>query len=214
MLPYSAEVVFSLYERYIGELWPGALPVLASTLAVVVMAAGGRPRGRRTAGALLGLGWLWVGMFHYRYFAVINFAAPVYAGLFALQGLLLLWRGPFGGRLALRFHRDGPGWIGTALVLLALFGYPLVDYLSGLAAGVPRLAGLAPGPTSLLTLGLLLHVADRVPWHLLAVPVIWSLVAGFSGWVLDIPADLALPGLALLAVVAAGLRNRRMVDTR
>lgn len=210
MLPYTAEVLFSLYGRYLREWWlPGAL-VLVLTVAVLYLAAGRRPRGRRAAAGLLAVGWLWVGVvFHHGYFADIHFAAPVYVGLFVAQGLALLWAGPLRGRLALRFRSDAAGWVGSALIVSALIGYPLADHLSGYPADSPRLVGLAAGPTALFTLGALMHVADRTPGHLLVVPVLWALIAGFSGWVLDIPADLAAPFLAIAALVALGCRSRR-----
>jgi len=69
--------------------------------------------------------------------------------------------------------------------------------------------GLAPGPTALFTLALLLHGTRHIPLHLLAIPVVWALIAGFSGWVLDMPGDLVMPLPAILALAAALIRNRR-----
>ena len=210
MLPYTAEVLFALHARYLGELWPAAVALCALTLAVLCIAWRGRPGGGRLAGGLLALGWLWVGaVFHLHYFAAVNFAAPLYAGLFILQGLLLVWYGPVRGRLAMRRGTDGPGWIGTIVVLLAILGYPLLDVVSGYPIEWPRLVGLAAGPTALYTLGLLLHTTGRTPLPLLAVPTTWSLVAGFSGWVLGLPADLGLAPLAAIALGAAWWKNRR-----
>ena len=137
-----------------------------------------------------------------------NFAAPLYRGLFVLQGILLAWHGAWRGRLALRRRRDVPGWTGAALVLLALVGYPLSDVLAGHPLEALRLPGLAPGPTALFTLGLLLQATTPAPLQLFVIPVAWSLIAGFSGWVLGIVADLLLP-LAAVAALAAALWRRR-----
>lgn len=209
MLPYTAEVLLSLYGRYLGELWPVALPLLLLTLALVPLAVLYGPRSGRLAGVVLAAGWLWTGaVFHLQYFATINFAAPLYGGLFVLQGLLLAWQGVVRGRLALAFGGGGASWSGLGLLLLAALGYPLADYLGGHGGGL-RLAGLAPGPTALFTLGALLLVAGRVPLHLLVLPLAWCLMAGFNGWVLGLAADLALPPLALAAVVMAVVKNRR-----
>ena len=210
MLPYDAEALLALYSRYLRELWPitALLPLL--TLSVIPAAAFGARYGGRVAGALLASGWLWVGLvFQFNYFARINFAAPPYAGLFVLQGVLLIWQGPIRQRLGLRLRTDLAGWLGILIGLFALLIYPLLDYLAGQPASNLRLAGLAPGPTALFTLAVLLHSAGHIPLHLLAIPVAWSSIAGFSGWVLGMPGDLVMPLPAILALAAALIRNRR-----
>ena len=210
MLPYTAEVLFALYARYLGELWPASITLMLLTAAVLFLAWRAEPLAGRLAGGLLALGWLWVGaVFHLHYFATINFAAPLYAGLFVLQGLLLVWYGPLRGRLVMRLRSDGPGWFGSLVVLFAALGYPLLDLLSGHPLDWPRLVGLAAGPTALFTLGMLLHSVGPTPLPLLAVPVIWSLVAAYSGWVLGLAADLAALPLAIIALGTAWRNDRR-----
>lgn len=204
MLPYSAEVLFALHARYLQELWPIALPVAILTLGTPALALNRAPDGGRIAAGLLALAWLWVGLvFQLHYFAVINFAAPVYAGLFVAQSLLLFWWGPLRDRLRLAFRQDGRGRVGSLILIYAVIVYPLLDRVGENADGAVRLAGLAPGPTALFTIGLLLHARDRAPLPLLAIPLAWSLVAGFSGWVLGLPADLLAPVPAVFGVAAA-----------
>ncbi len=209
MLPYNAEALLALYTRYLHELWPitALLPLL--TLCVIPAAAFGAHYGGRIAGALLASGWLWVGfVFQFDYFARINFAAPTYAGLFVLQGVILIWQGPIRQRLGMRLRTDLAGWLGILVGLFALLIYPLLDYLAGQPASGLRLVGLAPGPTALFTLAVLLHSAGPIPLHLLAIPVVWASIAGFSGWVLGMPGDLVMPLPAILALAAALMRNR------
>jgi hypothetical protein len=43
----------------------------------------------------------------------------------------------------------------------------------------------------------------------LAVPLVWSLIAAFSGWVLGLTADLSALPLAAIALGAAWWKNRR-----
>lgn len=145
-------------------------------------------------------------VFHFQYFATINFAAPAYAGLFVVQGLLLAWQGVWRDRLSLGFTGGGTQRAGMVLTLYALAGYPLVDYLA--AGNGLRLAGLAPGPTATFTLGLLLQATGRIPLHLLVLPVAWCVAAGASGLALGLPADVSLLAVAAAAVVA-GIRHNR-----
>jgi len=62
-----------------------------------------------------------------------------------------------------------------------------------------EIAGTAPDPTAVATLGVLL-LARRVPWLLVPVPVLWCLYSGVTWWALG-----WLPGLFNIGVVLAFL---------
>src|SRR5690606_30295963 len=194
MLPFTADVLFSSFAQYHRALWP--LPILAPILALALLVLTVRPvrHGDRAIGALLALAWLWVGIGSFVfYFAAFDFAAPGYGLLFAVQGLLLLWTGVVRGRLAFRFAGDLFDWCGLVLALAAALAGPLGDWLWGRDWASARVVGLAPGPTAVYTLGMLLLVVGRTPLRLAIVPLTWTLVAGASAWILTSPQDLALP---------------------
>jgi len=204
MLPFTAEILFSSFEQYNRALWP--LPILASALvlAIILLILRPVPGGDRAIGALVALAWVWIGLgYHFLRLATIDFAAPLYAAFFVLEGLLIAWAGLVGRPIAFRFRADLCGWTGLALALGALAGYPLADGLTGPGWPSIRLVGLAPGPTTAFTLGLLLLVEGRTPLRLAVVPLLWTLVAGATGWVLGIPQDqaLALAGVGGFALI-------------
>ena len=205
MFPYTATIYFHLLERYTAALWP--LPVVAGVLAVAALLLALRPlpgSGRAVATLLAGA-WLGVGGGFYLNHAVpLSYLAPPQGGLFLLQGLLLLWHGTVRNRLPFQYRGTAPHRAGLALAVAALVAYPLLDGLADSAWLGLRLAGLAPAPTMLFTTGLLMLA--RPPRHLLVLPFLWSLFAGFSAWRLAVPTDAALPVLALLALVL-GLRR-------
>ena len=207
MLPFTSDVLFSSFETYNRALWP--LPILAVAVALAMILLTLRPirGGDRAIGALVALAWLWIGVgYHFLHFAAIDFAAPVYGAFFVLQGLLFGWSALI-HRLAFRFGADLFGWAGLALTIAAALAWPLADSL-GHGWQSARVAGLAPGPTAAFTLGLLL-TAGRAPLHLAIVPILWTLVAGATAWVLTIPQDLALPvaGVGAFALILG--KNRR-----
>jgi hypothetical protein len=206
MLPYTAGVYFALLERFNAALWPLPLAAVLLALAALTLTLYRVRGGDRLIGALLAAGWAAGAVFHLRYFATLHFLAPVYGGLFVLQAVLLAWQGPLRNRLAFRFRPTPAGRAGLALALAALAAYPLLDGLGRADWLGLRLAGLAPSPTVLFTLGLLL-LAAPVPRSLLVIPVLWALAAGYTAWWLAIPADLALPLLAVIAAVLAGWRK-------
>jgi hypothetical protein len=210
MLPFTADILFSSFEQYNRALWPAPILTLALGLAIVLLTLKPVRIGDRTIGALLAAAWVWIGVgYHVMHFATINFAAPLYGAFFVLQGLLLAWTGAVRGKVAFRFRPGLFGWVGLALALAAMAAWPLADGLTGHGWESVRLVGLAPGPTTAFTLGLLLLTNGRTPLHLTAIPLLWTLLAGATAWVLPIPQDLALPVAGLGAVCLILWKNRR-----
>jgi hypothetical protein len=213
MLPFTADILFSSFEQYNRTLWPYA--ILAPVLALAIVLLTFRPvrGGDRAVSALLALAWLWIAIgYHFLHFATIDFAAPLYGAFFVLQGLLLAWTGVARGRLAFRFDASPFGWCGLALALAAI-AWPLADVLLGHGWQSARVVGLASGPTAIFTLGLLLLTAGRPPLHLAIIPLLWTLLAGATAWVLTIPQDLALPVAGLGAFALILWKNQRQART-
>jgi hypothetical protein len=63
----------------------------------------------------------------------------------------------------------------------------------------------------LLTAGLLMSVAPRPPWSLVAIPILWTIVGGSAAFLLGVWADLGLivAGLAMLVCGLSGGRRFR-----
>lgn len=217
LIAFTPDVLFRLFEQYNAAIWP--LPPIAYGLALLAVLlawkpglVGGRGGDRAIAAILAGF-WLWAGIvFHGLYFTGINFIAPVYALLFAAQGLLLAWTGVARGRLAFRFAPTPFGWAGLALLVLALAVFPLAGFLAG--HGWARASLLLPSPLVLFTLGMIALSEPRAPLRLVVIPVLWCLVAGLSAWLLPIREDLVLPLAGIAAVVLIVWKNRRAAVNR
>ncbi|MHB1084922.1 MAG: hypothetical protein ACYCZA_08780 [Thiobacillus sp.] len=63
--------------------------------------------------------------------------------------------------------------------------------------------GLAPDPTALATLGVLLLTGTRRFWVLAPIPILWCLISGVTLWAMAAPDFFIAPGLALLAALLA-----------
>jgi hypothetical protein len=221
-LPFTADVLASLMAGYNRSLWPAQIGAYAVALALVWLAAGRRDGGvgrlaSRLFGVALVAAWAWSGaVFLGQVFAGINFLAPVYAALFLLQALLLAWTGILRGAFAPRLQAGFAGWAGLGLIAYALAGYPLLSVVAGQPLAAAPVVGLAPGPTAVFTLGVLMLLAPPVPLHLAVVPVLWTLIAGATAWVLTVPGDLAaiLLGPASLALLAWKNRQQWRSDFR
>lgn len=210
MLPFTPDVFLALFEQYNRAIWPAHLVAYALCLLAVVAAMKPVAGSDRLVAAVLAIAWLWTAVvYHLLHFATINFVAPGFAVLFVLEGLLLAWTGVARGRLAFRVRRDAASWAGLGLAIFAMLVYPVTAWLAG--HGWPRLAlvGVAPCPTTIFTLGMLLLIEGRTPVQLAAIPLLWTLIGGSAAWLLDMPEDVALPiaGIGGLAVIL--WKNRR-----
>lgn len=211
MFPFDAEVLTSFYGRYNAEVWPAPVFALVLALAAVWLSLSPRRFGGRVIGVVLAAGWLWCGLvFFPQHLAQYDFMAPVYGWAFVIQAAVLLW--------ALVWRQRPPasqpdvfGAAGLLLAFLAIVGLPLVSGLGGAGFAAARIVGLAPDPTVVFTLALLLLVEGRPPWPAVAIPVLWCAVAGVTGWVLGVPEALAtalLGALAAALLLWKGLRGR------
>ena len=85
------------------------------------------------------------------------------------------------GRLVFDKPRSLVANIGIALFLFALLLQPLTGSITGREWSGVELFGLAPDPTVLATLGVLV-AADRVLWELFVIPVLWCAITGATLW--------------------------------
>jgi hypothetical protein len=94
------------------------------------------------------------------------------------------------------------------LLLFALLAYPLLGAISGRSWRQMEMFGVAPDPTAVATLGLLL-LAARITWLLLPIPLIWCAVSGATLWTMRSPEAWVAPLAALVALLLAGASNLR-----
>jgi len=207
-LPFTADQFFEVFSSYNHAVWPWQF-VLTMTAAVVAIGAWRRPaQARRTVPLFLAVLWIWSGLaYHLTRFAPINPAAYVFAGLFVLQGILLLWAAVYG-----RLHFGSPGgaaWtIGAVAIAYALVIYPVLGTLLGHGYPAAPTFG-APCPSTIFTFGVLLWARPWVPMRLVVIPFLWAVLAAPAalGW--GVLEDAGMPLIAVTAVVLLGLRNRR-----
>jgi Family of unknown function (DUF6064) len=211
-LLFSRETYNRLFELHNEAVWPAQLVAVALGIAILALLRWPSVRQGRAITAALAACWLWVAWaFHLERYATINWAATYFAAAFALQALLLAWWGVVRGRLVFWPGRDRAGQAGLLIFAFALAVQPLVGPLAGRAWPGVEVFGVAPDPTVVATLGLLL-AAERTPWGLAAIPVLWCAVGGATLWAMESPGAVIMPLAAvlfvLLAAWKANLRSR------
>jgi hypothetical protein len=196
-LMFSSRSYYRLIESYNTAIWPAH--GLALIAGVVVISAIALPRQhlQRSAALVLAAAWGWVAWaYHLERYAEINTAAPYFAAAFAVQALLLCWLAFKPGNAV-----PAPQRMALGLAGLAIFAYPLLALARD--NGEWRQAevfGIAPDPTVVATLGVLL--AWRAPAIFWLIPVSWCLVSGATLMELKVGHAWLLPALALTAVLA------------
>ena len=68
--------------------------------------------------------------------------------------------------------------------------------------------GVAPDPTVMATLGVLLTAGRRVCWELLVIPLLWCAISGAVAWTMGSPDALVMPLAALAVIVVAAATKR------
>jgi hypothetical protein len=184
-LLFSPRTYWRMLELQNAALWPLHLAMVAAGLAIVLLVRR-RPDGANLwVGGVLGLSWAFVAWsFLLNRYAAINWAIAYVAPVFFLQAALLLVAAvlPRG----LTFDRgDSIGRAGLPLSLAGLLLYPCLPLAFGRPWTNVETFGIAPDPTVIVTLGLLL--ASRGPWlaALLPVPLLWCLLSGLTFLAMD-----------------------------
>jgi hypothetical protein len=208
-LLFSPRTYYRLFELYNWEVWPAQIVAVALGVAIL---AQWRRDGRFIAVILAGL-WLWVAWAYLlNRYDTINWAAKYFSAGYALPALLLAVTGVTHARLRLRPIADRLGGAGLAIFLFALIVQPLIGPLAGRPWAQMEIFGIAPDPTVVATLGILL-AAERPHWGLLVIPVVWCAVSGATLWIMQSPDALLLPAAAALGLVLTAWKASRRLRT-
>jgi hypothetical protein len=206
-VPFTEEQFFQVFSTYNIAVWP--LPIAAYVLGLVAL---GLLFWRTRSATLLICGilalmWLVTGAgYHWSFFAEINPAARLFGAVFLFQALLLAIA-PFLSRgFRIVPAKDAHTAAGLSLVTYALVVYPLLGRLAGHAYPAVPVFGIAPCPTTIFTIGLLLLGTWRTARWLLVIPALWGVVGGSAAVLLGVPQDYGLIAALLVAVGIAVAR--------
>ncbi|KTG16763.1 hypothetical protein AUR63_01475 [Guyparkeria sp. XI15] len=183
LLMFSPETYRRLFERLNLELWPwhGLLALLV--VAMLWLALRPERVAQRAAGILLAAAWAAVAWGFFDLYAEINLLAPWLAGVFVAQALAIAAIALVGPGLAIGYA-GRRARIGLAIACWGLLGHPLLLLAVGRSPASLELFGLAPDPTAIATIGLLLSSQLRHPVPLLVLPLAWCLIAALTWWAL------------------------------
>jgi hypothetical protein len=209
-MPFSLEQFIQVFVDWNTAIWPAQLVVYALGVAAVALAFKPVPRGSAFIVAVLALIWLVNGAgYHLWQFSRINPAAYGFGALFIVQAVLFAYAGSR-GRLHFAVASGPVDAVGLVFVAYALVIYPLLGMMFGHAYPASPLFGVAPCPTTIFTIGMLLLANRRVPVYLPVIPFAWSLIGGSAAIVLNVPEDWGLLVAGILGTPLIYLKNRRL----
>lgn len=180
---FSQTAYYRQFELYNHAIWPLQLVAILFSL-VVLYALWKKPAwaGRGVA-LLLVVSWIWVAWaFLYQRFYQIHVVADGYALGFVLQAGLIAWYGVIKNRFDSVVSSRSGVIIGTALLSIALIVYPFIAVISGRSWMQFEMFALAPDPTVLATVAILLFY--KAPKLLYVIPIIWALISGMTLYVM------------------------------
>ena len=196
-IPFSQDQFFNVFEAYNLSLWP--IPILLTGLGAVsaVVLVKNGVKYSRILFSVLSFFWVWMGVvYHILYFSSINRTAYLFGSVFIIQGLVFLYFGVIKQKIKFNFDLDLSGIIGLVLIVYALVAYPIISHFVGHVYPRSPTFGV-PCPTTIFTFGLLLYSTTRIPWFMVLVPLLWTLIGFSAALNLSVKEDfgLAIAGL-------------------
>jgi hypothetical protein len=209
MLPFTLDQFISILVAYNQAIWPAQIVAYVIGLAMLgLFFRPGLMANRLIAGGLV-LMWAWTGIaYHWLQFTTINSAAYGFAALFVVQAAVLFYCGVMRDRLRFGIENGPAAILGAVYVVYAIALYPLIGMWTGHIYPDSPVFGVTPCPVTIFTFGLLLMTTARVPWPVLVIPLLWSLVGGSAAFLLGIQQDWLLLVSGIIAIPVIVMHGR------
>ena len=177
-LLFSPRVYWRMLELQNAFLWPLHLVTSAAGLGIVLLAIRRSHDNGLYIAVVLSMLWAFVGWdFLWNRYAAINWAVAYVAPAFGLQAVLVTTAAASG----LAFdQKDIAARLGLLLAVLGLLAYPSLPPLFGRPWTGAEAFGVAPDPTAITTLGVLLAARGRLMPLLFPIPLVWLLLSGLT----------------------------------
>lgn len=214
MTPFTREAFFEVFADYNAAIWPAQIAALVIGAAAIAQICFQPDHSSRSVPSVLALLWLGNGLgYHYRFFSSINVAAYSFAALFVLEAGLFAGAA-IGNGLRFRIARDFKSAAGLAFAGYAMVLYSALGILAGRGLMEGPMFGVAPCPTTIFTIGLLLLARGRAVIWLSIIPVLWSLVGLAAALQLGMPEDFGLPVASLVLATTIGVSWAKIRGTK
>lgn len=209
-LPFTIDKFLEVFRRYNTAVFPvQILLLLLAALVVYLAIKTGRSSGK-TIIFILSFFWAWMGIaYHLAFFAAINKAAYAFGALFILESILVLIYA-FTASPSFSFSKQISGVFSAVLLIYALIIYPLLGYISGHGYPYSPTFGL-PCPTTIFTLAIFLLARNKMPFYILVIPLLWTVIGSSAAVHLGIYEDAGLIVAGLLFLMLNSVKRKAHV---
>lgn len=210
--PSALEQLLTTLESYNLAIWPMQVLAYLVGLVAIYSALKTTSYSNSVASGILSFLWIWTGIvFCIFYWGPIYPLGYPFGAFFIVQGLLFLTMA-IRPRISFRIELNTHSIIGVLFVVYAMFGYPIVGHFLGHIYPRALPFGLAPCPTAVFTVGLLMMTDKRVPRYILAIPTFWTL-SGIVPVSMGVLEDIGLVAAGLICTPMILLRDRASFGT-
>jgi hypothetical protein len=208
-LPFSLADFLNVFKDYNHSIFPLQIVFYFAAFVCIYFLFTGNKNTTRIISIALSFFWLWMGIvYHIIFFSEINKAAYVFGGLFILQGVMFAGCGLIRKKLSFEYTKSAANNVGIVLIAYALIIYPVLGTFLGHAYPYSPTFGL-PCPTTIFTFGILLFANQKMPVHLLIIPLLWSVIGFTAALNLTIYEDIGLLLAGVTAFVLLIISNRK-----
>lgn len=202
-LPFSRLEFLQVFSDYNETIWPAQIFAAALGAVAIALLFSTRRWASRSIATILAIFWTIMGVaYHWLFFSEINTAAYMFGGLFLVAALVFLVEGTVRDRIRFEVSWGFRGWSALLLIAYSFAIYPILGLVATHPYPETPLFGLAPCPTTIFTLALLVTASHPRPFLLAVVPLLWAGIGGSAAVLLDVPQDwgLLVAGLIWFAV--------------
>jgi hypothetical protein len=211
-LPFSRVEFLGIFSDYNESIWPLQIIAAALGAAAIALPFSRKAWASRSIATILAILWAAVGVgYHWLFFSSINPAAYLFGGLFLVAALIFVIEGTVRNRIRFEVSWDSRGWSALILSAYSFVVYPLVGLLVTHPYPETPLFGVAPCPTTIFTLALLIVASHPRPAVLAAIPILWAAIGGSAALLLEVPQDFGLVAAALVWIIIFVQRRKRPV---
>jgi hypothetical protein len=208
-LPFSLADFLNVFKDYNQSIFPLQIVFYFVAFLCIYFLFTGNRNTTRIISIALAFFWLWMGIvYHIIFFSTINKAAYIFGGLFILQGIMFAGCGLIRKKLSFEYNKNVFNHVGILLLLYALIIYPVLGYSLGHVYPYSPTFGL-PCPTTIFTFGILLFANKKIPWHLLIIPLLWSIIGFTAAFTLTIYEDIGLFVAGVTGFILLLMINRK-----
>jgi hypothetical protein len=206
---------FGMFAQANTAVWPVHVVWYAAAIAAMLLAVRPVRGSSRAIAGFMAAYFVWLAIVFFGiYYTPLNDHSPAYAVMFALGGALFLFAGVIRRDLELQPKWDALGIIGGVFMLYAL-AYPVIDALTGHVFPAAPVFGVAPCPSAIFTVGLLLWTRPGMPIYVLVVPLIWLMAqAPADALAMGVVADVARVPFGAVAAALLVWREYRATRER